>query len=82
METDVLVRCADCAYESAFDSLRAARTALADHERATGHDVDWQIGRLSAGVERAGDDAGVCGVEGCVNPDSPLLRHGDDDATE
>jgi hypothetical protein len=82
MSTTVRVRCADCAYEEAFDSLRRARTALADHERATGHAVDWEIGRLSPGVERAGDDAGVCGREGCANSDSPLLDHGPSAASD
>lgn len=75
MSTTVLVRCADCAYEETFDSLGRARTALDDHERATSHAVDWEIGGLAPGVERAGDDAGVCGREGCANPDSPLLDH-------
>jgi hypothetical protein len=67
------VRCDDCAYEAAFDSLRRARTAVSDHERATGHAVEWEIGSLAEGVERAGDDAGVCGRAECANPDSPLL---------
>ncbi|MYL68534.1 hypothetical protein GLW30_12435 [Halorubrum terrestre] len=75
MSTTVRVRCTDCAYEEAFDSLRRARTALDDHERETAHAVDWEIGGLAPGVERAGDDAGVCGREGCANPDSPLLDH-------
>ncbi|MUV56772.1 hypothetical protein [Halogeometricum sp. CBA1124] len=79
MTTDVEVRCADCAYAATFDSLRAARTALDDHERETGHSVEWNIGRLSGGVERAGADAGVCGREDCANPDSPLLDHGGSD---
>ncbi|WP_424015992.1 DUF7542 family protein [Halorubrum xinjiangense] len=73
MSTTVRVRCTDCAYEDSFASLRRARTALDDHERTTSHAVDWEIGGLAPGVERAGDDAGVCGREGCENPDSPLL---------
>ncbi|MFC6784477.1 hypothetical protein ACFQFH_00930 [Halobaculum halobium] len=73
MPTDVLVSCDDCSYEETFESLRRARTALDDHEREAGHDPDWYIGGLSGGVERAGDDAGVCGRDGCVNPNSPLL---------
>lgn len=81
MNTDVEVRCTDCAYAATFDSLRTARTALDDHERETSHSAEWDINRLSGGVERAGADAGVCGREGCVNPDSPLLDHdGTDDA--
>ncbi|ELZ45807.1 hypothetical protein C463_05205 [Halorubrum californiense DSM 19288] len=75
MATSVRVRCDDCSYEAAFDSLRRARTALSEHERATGHAVAWEIGSLAGGVERAGDDAGVCGREGCANADSPLLDH-------
>lgn len=82
MSTTVRVRCADCAYEEAFDSLRRARTALDDHERATNHAVDWEIGGLSPGVERAGDDAGVCGRGGCANLDSPLLDHGSSSASD
>ncbi|QZP39489.1 DUF7542 family protein [Halobaculum magnesiiphilum] len=73
MSTAVLVRCDECSYEETFGSLRAARTALDEHERETAHTVDWYIGGLPPGVERAGDDAGVCGREGCANPDSPLL---------
>jgi hypothetical protein len=67
------VRCDDCAYEAAFDSLRRARTAVSEHERATGHAVEWEIGSLAEGVERAGDDAGVCGRAECANADTPLL---------
>ncbi|MXR40639.1 hypothetical protein GRX01_04660 [Halobaculum sp. WSA2] len=73
MSTGVLVRCDDCSYEESFGSLRAARTALDDHERETDHGLDWYIGGISPGVERAGDDAGVCGRDGCANPDTPLL---------
>jgi len=73
MPTDVLVRCDDCQYRETFESLRAARTALDDHEREADHSADWYIGGLSEGVERAGADAGVCGRDGCENPDSPLL---------
>ncbi|QZX99152.1 DUF7542 family protein [Halobaculum rubrum] len=73
MATDVLVRCDDCSYEETFGSLRAARTALDDHERNTAHSLDWYIGGLSGGVERAADDAGVCGRERCGKPDSSLL---------
>ncbi|MFC7137582.1 DUF7542 family protein [Halobaculum litoreum] len=81
MPTAATVRCTDCAYEESFDSLRHARTAMTDHERETGHVADWAIGRLAAGVERAGDDAGVCGRDGCANADTPLLdrpESGDD----
>ncbi|TKX58079.1 hypothetical protein EXE44_07140 [Halorubrum sp. SS7] len=67
------VRCDDCSYEEAFDSLRRARTAVSEHERSTGHAVAWEIESLAGGVERAGADAGVCGRPECANPDSPLL---------
>lgn len=78
MRTEVEVRCSDCAYAATYDSLRRARTALDDHEREAGHAVDWEIRRLSRGVERAGDDAGVCGRDGCANPDSPLVGRGEE----
>ena len=75
MTTNVRVRCDDCSHEAAFGSLRRARTALSEHERATGHAADWEIGSLTDGVERAGDDAAVCGRARCANPDTPLLDH-------
>ncbi|GGL71979.1 DUF7542 family protein [Halocalculus aciditolerans] len=71
MPTRVTVTCPDCEFEAAFSKLRDARECVDDHER-DGHDPDWRIDRLTAGVERAGDDAGVCGGDDC-NPDSPLL---------
>ncbi|SDN13812.1 hypothetical protein SAMN04487949_3447 [Halogranum gelatinilyticum] len=77
MATSVTVACADCPYTEVYDSLRVARTALDEHEQATGHRVDWQIGRLSTGVERAGSDAGVCGLDDC-NPESPLVHDWDE----
>lgn len=80
METTVRVDCSACSYSETYASLRVARTDLDAHERETGHTVEWEIERLSAGVERAGDDAGVCGRDGCVNPNSPLVHGGGDDA--
>ncbi|ESS04341.1 MAG: hypothetical protein A07HR67_01331 [uncultured archaeon A07HR67] len=69
--THVVVRGEECAFE----------TAHADHETDAGHAVDWRIESLAAGVTRAGADAGVCGVPGSVNSDSPLGRDdGVDDA--
>ena len=76
MVTQVTVDCTDCSYAETYDSLRVARTELDEHERTTGHTVDWEIGSLSAGVERAGGDAGVCGIGGC-NADSPLVHEWD-----
>jgi len=43
-----------------------------NHEFEMGHDVDWQINRVDAGVEQAGSDAGICG-SGCGKSDSPLV---------
>lgn len=76
MVTKVTVDCIDCAYAETYDSLRVARTELDEHERTTGHTVDWEIESLSTGVERAGADAGVCGIGGC-NEDSPLIHEWD-----
>ncbi|SMO40121.1 DUF7542 family protein [Halorubrum cibi] len=71
--TRVVVRCTDCRFEATHDRLRSARETLADHEADTGHVVDWRIESLSPGVERAGEDAGVCGRPECANADSPLV---------
>lgn len=60
------VRCPDCGFEGAFDSLGDARAWLDDHERETGHDPTWELAELSPGVERAGAAAGVCGVPDSV----------------
>lgn len=73
MSEDVVVECRDCTFRESFDALGRARVALADHERATGHGVDWHIGGVDSGVEQAGSDAGVCGIPGIENPDTPLL---------
>ncbi|ARS90886.1 DUF7542 family protein [Natrarchaeobaculum aegyptiacum] len=70
---NVVIECRGCAYRESFSRLGRARVALADHESETGHVVDWEIERVAAGVERAGEDAGVCGIPGCENPGSPLL---------
>ncbi|NUE03972.1 hypothetical protein HUB97_15940 [Halorubraceae archaeon YAN] len=73
-ETSVTVTCSECEYESVFQKLSDARVELAAHETETGHVVDWSIEKLSAGVEKAGDDAGVCGIPGLENPKTPLIR--------
>nr|WP_233340930.1 hypothetical protein [Haloprofundus sp. MHR1] len=72
-EGNIVIECRDCTLVESFANLGRARVALDDHESETGHSVDWQINRVAAGVERAGADAGVCGISGCVNADSPLL---------
>jgi hypothetical protein len=74
--TRVVVRCNDCSLEAEYDRLSTARTALDDHESATGHAVAWDIESLDDGVSRAGADAGVCGRPECVNEDSPLVDPG------
>jgi hypothetical protein len=75
-ETRVAVRCDCCSLAETYDRLRDARTAVDDHESATGHEVDWEIESLDAGVSRAGADAGVCGRPECANEDSPLVDPG------
>ncbi|WP_158059415.1 DUF7542 family protein [Halorussus halophilus] len=68
------VTCPDCDVDETFEKLRAARTRIDDHRAETGHEATWQLHRLSSGVERAGDDAGICGRPDCTDADSPLLQ--------
>jgi hypothetical protein len=68
------VTCPECEFEETFAKLATARSRIEDHRAETGHDATWELHRLSPGVERAGDDAGVCGRPGCTNADSPLER--------
>jgi len=75
MTNNVVIACRDCDFQESFPNLGRARVALDAHESEQGHDVDWQINRVEAGVAQAGADAGVCGVAGCENPESPLLDH-------
>lgn len=80
MATDrVVITCLDCGFEASFPTLGQARPALDNHESASGHTVDWQINRVASGVAQAGADAGVCGISGCENPDSPLISYGSAD---
>ncbi|WP_224450530.1 DUF7542 family protein [Haloprofundus salilacus] len=72
-EGNVVVECRDCTFDESFPNLGRARVALNDHELETGHDVDWQINRVSAGVEQAGADAGIFGISGCANTNSALF---------
>ncbi|QLC34837.1 hypothetical protein EFA46_011280 (plasmid) [Halarchaeum sp. CBA1220] len=74
-DENVVVECRDCAFREAVRNLGRARVALDDHETATGHEADWEIRHVAAGVERAGADAGVCGDESCSNPETPLLDY-------
>lgn len=78
-DENVVVECRDCAFREAVRNLGRARVALDDHETETGHEVDWQIRRVAAGVERAGADAGVCGLPNRANPETPLLDYRDDE---
>lgn len=73
-KANVEVTCLDCGFQESHAALGRARIALAGHASETGHDVDWTINRIAPGVERAGADAGVCGIDGCENTDSPLLN--------
>lgn len=75
-ESRATVTCPECDFAETFAKLGAARSALETHRTETGHDVTWTLHRLAPGVERAGDDAGVCGRPACTNPDSPLVHDG------
>lgn len=66
------VTCPACDFAETFGKLREARECLDEHRRATGHDPTWELGRLDPGVERAGDEAGVCGRPECGDAESPL----------
>lgn len=68
------VTCGDCEYEASFDRLGDARVALEAHRTETGHDPAWEVESVAAGVERAGEDAGLCGRPECTNEESPLYR--------
>jgi hypothetical protein len=81
-DTHITVTCTNCSFETTFSRLSAARVALADHERATGHTANWTIDSLSPGIERAGEEAGVCGIPGSSAADSPLVRSESRDASD
>lgn len=68
------VTCPDCDLDETFARLRDARERIADHRRENGHRATWELHSLDAGVERAGDEAGVCGRPECTDEDSPLFR--------
>ncbi|MFC7079188.1 DUF7542 family protein [Halorussus caseinilyticus] len=70
------VTCPDCGLEETFTKLGTARSCIEDHRTETGHEATWELHQLDAGVERAGDDAGVCGRPGCTNENSPLVQDG------
>ena len=66
------VTCPECGRREPFEKLATARAFIETHREETGHEATWELHRLASGVERAGDDAGVCGRTGCTNTDSPL----------
>jgi hypothetical protein len=69
----VTVTCPDCALHETFDRLAPARSLIESHREETSYEAVWEVGSLSPGVERAGDDAGVCGRSECAT-DSPLSQ--------
>jgi len=73
-DTRATVTCPDCDLHETFEKLAAARERIEAHRVETGHDPTWELGALDPGVERAGDEAGVCGRRECTTPDSPLFR--------
>ncbi|RLM53293.1 hypothetical protein DVK02_13955 [Halobellus sp. Atlit-31R] len=68
------VTCPECDLTETFDKLATARSFIESHRSETGHDPTWELHRLAPGVERAGDEAGVCGRPSCTTEDSPLYR--------
>ena len=60
-ERRTTVTCPTCGFEESFGKLAAARSRIEEHREETGHDPLWELSRLAPGVERAGDEAGVCG---------------------
>lgn len=77
MSTRAAVSCPDCPLYETFERLADARSLIESHREATGHEAVWELGRLSPGVVRAGEEAGVCGRPECGS-DSVLSRVGDD----
>jgi hypothetical protein len=73
MATRATVTCPDCDLHETFERLADARSLLDSHRDETGHEAVWELGRLSPGVERAGDEAGVCGRPECAS-ESPLSQ--------
>ncbi|QLG28297.1 hypothetical protein HUG10_12405 [Halorarum halophilum] len=60
-ERKATVTCPTCGLEESFGTLAAARSRIEEHREGTGHDPLWELSRLASGVERAGNEAGVCG---------------------
>ena len=80
-EKRATVTCTECERTETFDRLARARSFIETHRSETGHEATWELHRLAPGVERAGDDAGVCGRPECTSEESPLYL-GDDHGTD
>ncbi|KAB1192033.1 MULTISPECIES: DUF7542 family protein [Haloferax] len=61
-DTRATVICPTCGLEETFSKLADARLRIEDHREETGHDPDWKLGRFAPGVEKMGEEAGVCGI--------------------
>jgi hypothetical protein len=70
----VTVSCPACDRTETFEKLGPARAFIETHRTETGHEATWELPSLAAGVERAGDEAGVCGRPECTTTDSPLYQ--------
>ncbi|MBP1987101.1 DUF7542 family protein [Halolamina salifodinae] len=70
----VTVDCPECGLTETFDGLGSARSFIEDHRTETGHEATWELPQLASGVERAGDEAGVCGSPDCTDTESPLYQ--------
>lgn len=65
------VSCPACELRETFEKLGEARACIETHRTETGHEATWELAGLDEGVERAGEQAGVCGIPGSVDPDAP-----------
>lgn len=70
----VIVSCPACEDSAAFDTLGEARSFIETHRTETGHEATWELPDFDSGVQRAGDEAGVCGRPECTSSDSPLYQ--------
>jgi hypothetical protein len=73
-EKHVTVSCGACDLTETFDKLATARECIETHRTETGHDPTWELPELASGVERAGAEAGVCGLPGSTTTESPLYQ--------
>ncbi|MFT4885004.1 MAG: hypothetical protein ACI8U4_002523 [Natronomonas sp.] len=70
----VTVSCPACDRTETFEKLGTAREFIETHRTETGHEATWELSSLAPGVERAGDEAGVCGRPDCTTTESPLYQ--------